>query len=433
MPLSVESLFGAKESWRAAQYASLISALTEMRESSPSAGDFSLKFVHSLALIIEGSSTLSGLQRDTITQLCKIVEFRPFPTMPWAKVALRYLDNPRVLADKLELFLEDKRLVKSAIGEVAARNAAAIGLRPHATVFVFGFSYMFSLIFPALPGDIRSTLRIWTPKHIRRQTSEGCVLKEALLQKEPNLHVEVIDDRVAIAKLRNGEADTFVMSAKAIGLHNGHLSIINTFTEEDLPRIAHEHCSNVVVTSGRYKIWPKDLFGDYAACVTRDPRRYDAVIPAKQISCLLTEDDVFSPSSYRTAYDSPLTTDLSEYPGWVSEQHASDAVDRRSKLIDKRLLGTLTGDEAGELDRLESTLDDEEAPFFKPASVVLGEHDLTALNEQYSLLVDKKYVTGLTEGESRELAALSAALDLHEATLYEPIKQRLRQLLARRS
>ena len=160
-------------------------------------------------------TVLDDAQRKTIRQLCAIVELRPFPARPWARLALLNLNRPRVLAEKLELFLEDKRNVEAKIGSVAAANAPRLGFVQHANVLVVGFSYMFPLIFPAVP-DV-STMTIWAPTHAKRGISEGQELKQQLEQRHEGIRVEVRETGDLIAMLRRGAFTTVVVGARRSG------------------------------------------------------------------------------------------------------------------------------------------------------------------------------------------------------------------------
>jgi hypothetical protein len=414
MSLSDES----KRIARLAEYGALVDNLQRLMESNPSAGDFSAVFANYLASIIAESPVLDDVQKETIRRLCQIVEERPFPAKPLALLALRNLDTPHLLAPKLEAILEDKREVEDQIGAVAARNSAKLGLVPHSRVLVVGFSYMFPLILPALPDE--STLTICTLRHMRREMSEGEALRKALLERQPALRVEVRDDQEAVDMLRAGAFHTLLMSAKAIGLYNSELCIIRSVTGEDLPALAREANTTVIVAGGKYKIWPQDLFSSAAACVSANPK-YDRVMPATDASWLLTEEDVFSPPEYCGTYNSFLTSDLDNYPAFVVEPSPSRSTsipDEKSLL--RELLGKLTNEQRQRL-LAPDPIGSEGAP-------PLTEADARVLTELYAALVDKEFSEGLTDTESRQQDAIGKVLDHYEDALFEPLKKQLQDL-----
>jgi hypothetical protein len=301
------------------------------------------------------------------------------------------------------------------MGGIAARHAERIGLGRGSNVLVVGFSYMFPLIFPTLAD--RSTLTICALKHVRRQLSEGEELKKQLLARDSSLRVDVREDLEAIEMLRSGAFDTLVMSAKAIGLYNGELSIIRSVTSSDLPRIARQAGAQVLVASGKYKIWPERLFTEAAAGVVEKPD-YDVVMPGTDVDWLLTEDDVLSPADYRREYNSFLATTLVNYPGWVLEPTPSESsFSPQDKALLKDLLNRMPDEQRSRL------LASSDLP---PR---LTEAEAEALSEYYSKLVDKKFSGGLTKPEAKLLEAVGKVLDQYDEALYEPIKQELRRIL----
>jgi hypothetical protein len=350
-----------------------------------------MKFAQAVLEVIGMSGGhLGPLSRSIVSELCDEAEQRPFPVLPWALLIRRHLDNILIVQEKLQQFLEFKSDVRHGIGPAAAANADAIGLCPDARIFVYGYSYMFELVFAALPETLRRSFHVATPLHVRREgKSEGRQLADLL--RSHGLDVEVIPDEEARGRLLAKEYDVFLSSAKAVGLYKGadRLAVINTFSEKEFYRCANEAKITVVVTSGRYKIWPTRLFAERAARIEQDIEPFDMVIGGEQISYLLTEQNAFKPEQFVKVYGPPLNMTLEEYPGWWSHSE----VERR--LQESGALDSIVESFVGVVDDIENgvahvTLTDRDGqPSF--ADIDLAElPDGVALHDRFTCNVTRR-------------------------------------------
>jgi len=307
----------------------VLKPLIELRDSSPSAGDFSLRFAESILLTIGDSDVLDDPQRQTVQELCEVVRSRPFPGLPWALFISRNLDNVGVVRERLEVFLEDRRHSPHHIAKMAAKNLGRMGITPGAGVLVEGYSTALATLFSALPDRTKRTLRLIAPRQIRRGISEGELLRTQLREHDPGLRVEVVNDGDVSGMLGRGQVDTLITSPKAIGLFKGRVCAIKEYSHEDLPVAAHNANVPTLLICHRYKVWPRDLFTEYASGVIGDTRRFDTVLPEEMITWIATETDVWSPSAFRRVYRAPLSSKLDEYPGWVSDldEYPEDAAE----------------------------------------------------------------------------------------------------------
>ena len=309
MPLSVESQRGA--------FQRLVEHLKAMRGASVCVGDFSLQFAESVALILSSATELREWHKEAIRSLCALVRERPLPGLPLALLIERHLADRQFLLDRLELFLRDKRELRTDVAKVAATNAARIGLQPGARILVYGYSYIFPELFSGLPESIKETLQIWTPDHSRRAVSEGEFLKQAL-ERDSALRVTVVSDQEALQLVQQQRIDTFVTSAKVVGLHAGNLGIMNTASPENLTRAAHAQGTTVLAITGRYKMWPRDLFSQQHDTLVPNTAA-DEVVPAEVITWFATEAGVFTPLECREIYEPWLAATMECYPGWESK------------------------------------------------------------------------------------------------------------------
>jgi hypothetical protein len=139
------------------------------------------------------------------------------------------------------------------------------------------------------------------------------------MEQDPALSIDVIDDRDGLAMLSRRAIDTFVMSAKTIGLHENRICVIDTFSREEFPKIAKAAEAGVLVVSGRYKMWPQDLFSEYAHKILNSENEYvsDALIPEQFIDWIVTEAGAFSPRECRDRYREALASSIESYSGWT--------------------------------------------------------------------------------------------------------------------
>jgi len=301
----------------------IVEVLHQTRRANPSAGDFCLLFLQAVIVVIGRSTELNNWQRETIRALCREVEWRPFPALPWARFISAQLGNLACLKDKIGHLSEDKRYLLEQIEERVAEEGARIGLGRRTRVLIHGYSGVIPNVLNKLPLETKQTLQLFITEQHRRQDSEGQQFFDHLRtldETNPWQHVEVVPDQRGLLKLQNGEVDTFVMSAKAVGLIDAKLGVINTFSAQGLPAAAHSAGIPTLVISGRYKMWPQDLFAEHAERVRNSTEYYDALIPEEHITWFATEGGAFTPQECRTAYEPWLSATMETYPGWALQR-----------------------------------------------------------------------------------------------------------------
>lgn len=304
----------------------VVGHLRQTREGSPSAGDFCLQFVQAIVLIIGRATVLDRQQQRTIMELCREVEDRPFPALPWARFIAQRMDNLACLKEKVGRLSEDKRYLLAQISQRIAEEGATIGLHPGARVLVHGYSGVIPNVLKALPAKTKQTLRVFVTEQFRRQESEGRQFRDYLRNLDENFpqqHIEVVPDSIGLTMLQNRQIDTFVMSAKAIGLFEGSLWVINTFSPEGLVAAAKQSNIPILVISGRYKMWPEDLFAEHAQRVRLATVHHDALIHQEFIRWIATEGGAFTPKECGGRYEPWLAATMKTYPGWAPERMPS--------------------------------------------------------------------------------------------------------------
>jgi hypothetical protein len=115
--------------------------------------------------------------------------------------------------------------------------------------------------------------------------------------------------------------------------------------------------------------------------------------------------------------------------GETGAKLVENARERHSQLTDRRFTGMLSDTDKLELAKLEGILDTEEDAFYGGPEDSLRVARRASRLSKYSALVDKKFLTGLNDDEEREFLELRVALDADEGAFYEPLKQRLREML----
>jgi hypothetical protein len=157
------------------------------------------------------------------------------------------------------------------------------------------------------------------------------------------------------------------------------------------------------------------------------------VLPGRRISkelCALSTD------LWRPNEDSLLM-----FVSWLSSSSADldnavvqpleDARERYGALVDRDFESGLNAEERAEMSRLENVLDSHEKDFYAPVTTELMQRNVELLRRRHAALVDKQFSSGLTEAEDVELREINDALDAAEAEFYGPVKEHLRDVLAR--
>src|SRR6266446_6299052 len=159
-----------QENWSEA----LVSLLQNTKDVNHSAGDFCLRFVQAVVFVIGYSPFLDESQKRIIQELSDVVENRPFPALLWARLIRKHLAELAFLKERLARLSADKRQLLALIGQVTASDGSRIGLRPHARLLIHGYSGVIPSVLQALPRETKETLRIFTPRKVRRRSeSEG--------------------------------------------------------------------------------------------------------------------------------------------------------------------------------------------------------------------------------------------------------------------
>lgn len=298
----------------------------------PSAGSVCMLFNRIVYQLVEGQDKLSGSDISTILELCTMVQDRrPFPSVLRASLIKRDLDDiPKLKASLNQGYLE-KTLLPGRLAAVATSYGAELGFEPGALILLDGFSTNVMDFLLGLPTDIKNNLGFCTVSNQRWGNDEGEMLRTSL-GRDPEFanRVKVYQDQADLADLAaKGKIKFMVMGAKVIGVDdNNDLKIINSRGKARFPELASQYGIRIIVVSGRYKIWPQDLFHRFYVPTLEDQEvqrdRADSVTPLDSVGVIVTEDGPFSSIGFYDFYSERFSLSLEEYPIWkLTEPQAS--------------------------------------------------------------------------------------------------------------
>jgi hypothetical protein len=104
-----------------------------------------------------------------------------------------------------------------------------------------------------------------------------------------------------------------------IGIHDSHLSVLNSYYEFDYFALARRHNVRSLVVTGKYKLWPRDLFEQEAVERVCRGGADDRLTNSDCIDQILTDEGVYSSDQFMAKYADILTASVDEFPGWKTK------------------------------------------------------------------------------------------------------------------
>ena len=300
----------------------------------PSASVLCLLFNRLVYSLVEGRDHIAKVDRQAIEQLCELIEEqRPFPALLRARLIRRNLDSPHLLQTNLNHAYLEKTLLPGRLSVVAAYQGHQLGFIPGASVLIDGYSTNVVDFLYGLEPRTKRELTIYTVSNERWGNNEGTILKDRLeMDADLRGKIKILESPATISRLiKKGGFDCLVMCSKAVGqVNEKDVEIINSHTKAQLPDRALQNDIPIVVISGKYKIWPKDLFCEVHAKIS-DVQEYraqplDSITAASEVDWLVTEDGLFKPGQFAQTYQARLDAHIDDYPSWPVSESARPVV-----------------------------------------------------------------------------------------------------------
>jgi hypothetical protein len=270
----------------------------------PSAGNVTMIFANTVLSIIGESGRLNEAQKRMVKDLCVAINHRPLPTMLWADFVRARLDQPAIISRILWSCRQNKAKQARRLQRVIESHFGNFNLKGDRPIFVFGYSVTITVALKALSQKVPSGLRILVPEQLlpEREIPDGLQLERDIKKEQLRATVEVVDNEVALERIRRDKPGLFLMGCKVIGLRKtGELEIVNSRNASDFMEAASKSQIPVGVVAGAYKLWPTETYEKYRPIIKVEESH--EIMPGNDVEWVMTEDGLFPREQFIKGYN----------------------------------------------------------------------------------------------------------------------------------